>query len=183
MLKPLDIVILLAAHLEGLRDAAWTFASLAVRLGVSPSQVHTGLKRAEAARLWHARDRRAMELLLVDFAAHGIPHVFPPRVGPPARGIATASSWEALDRQLSPGPGYVWPHSGGTRIERTLEPLDRRVPTMVREDAGLHEALAMIDALRVGRTRERMLARDILKARLLGPPVESQVWLAAEPLP
>lgn len=181
MLKPLDIVIMLAAHLVGLRDDAWTYASLAGRLGVSASQVHAALKRGEVAQLWHAGDRRVKERLFVDFAAHGIPHIFPANVGAPERGIPTASSWDALDRQLAPGPGYVWPHPSGSRIERAVEPLDRRVPAMVRDDAQLHEALAMIDALRVGRARERMLGREILTARLVGPPVPIDYWLAAEP--
>ena len=181
MLKPLDIVIMLAAHLHGLREDAWTYASLSGGLGVSSSQVHGALKRGELAGLWSATFRRVRALVFVEFAAHGIPHLVPQRPGASVRGVPTAASWPSLRDRLSAGPAYVWPDARGPLIGAAVEPLDWRVPIMVRQDPALHEALAMIDALRIGRARERAFAREILTVGLVGPPIAQEQWLAAEP--
>ena len=179
MLKPLDIVVLLAAHFRS--DEEWTYASLSGGLGVSSSQVHGALKRGELAGLWSATFRRVRALVFVEFAAHGIPHLVPQRPGDSVRGVPTAASWPSLSDRLSAGPAYVWPDARGPLIGAAVEPLDCRVPLMVRHDPALHEALAMIDALRIGRARERAFAREILTVRLVGPPIAQEQWLAAEP--
>ena len=44
-----------------------------------------------------------------------------------------------------------------------ITPLYPKVPQAAREDAQLYELLALTDALRVGRPRERQLASDLLK--------------------
>ncbi|MBX3201187.1 MAG: hypothetical protein KF894_23815 [Labilithrix sp.] len=62
----------------------------------------------------------------------------------------------------------VWPAEGGAATVRgqMLTPLHRNVPLAAAEDPVLHELLALSDALRVGRARERELAREELKGRL-----------------
>jgi hypothetical protein len=49
-----------------------------------------------------------------------------------------------------------------------LEPLYRAVPKAVRKDPVLYELLALIDALRDGRARERQIAERELSTRLRG---------------
>jgi hypothetical protein len=48
----------------------------------------------------------------------------------------------------------------------TLEPLHKAAPKAARQDPVLYELLALIDALRDGRARERQLAERELTARL-----------------
>jgi hypothetical protein len=55
-----------------------------------------------------------------------------------------------------------WPEVRGIG----LEPLCRAVPRAVRKDAVLYELLALIDALRDGRARERQIGERELSARL-----------------
>ena len=48
----------------------------------------------------------------------------------------------------------------------TLEPLHKAAPKAARQDPMLYELLALIDALRDGRVRERHIAERELTARL-----------------
>ena len=60
----------------------------------------------------------------------------------------------------------VWPDAEGGVRGITFEPLHKTVPKAVRSDSVLHELLALIDAVRDGRARERQLAERELSARL-----------------
>jgi hypothetical protein len=61
----------------------------------------------------------------------------------------------------------VWPSATKDRTRgRMLAPLYRTVPLAVAEDPALHEYLALVDALRAGRARERALAKEELARRL-----------------
>ena len=61
---------------------------------------------------------------------------------------------------------YVWPSGDGTVRGQAIEPLYKSVPYAVSKDPELHQLLALIDALRVGRARERQIAGDELRRRL-----------------
>jgi hypothetical protein len=45
-------------------------------------------------------------------------------------------------------------------------PLYKSAPKAARQDAQLYELLALVDAIRAGRARERRLAAEMLEARL-----------------
>ena len=55
---------------------------------------------------------------------------------------------------------------GGTGSGTTLEPLHKIAPAAAAKDPALYEILALIDALRDGRSRERQIAERELAARL-----------------
>lgn len=59
----------------------------------------------------------------------------------------------------------VWPHPEGEIRGESLEPLYPSVVDAARRDSALHESLALVDALRIGRARERKLAIDLLAKR------------------
>jgi hypothetical protein len=60
----------------------------------------------------------------------------------------------------------VWPwHDGNTRSAR-LEPLYKRVPYAALRDPALYQLLALVDAIRDGRARERNMAERDLVHRL-----------------
>lgn len=48
-----------------------------------------------------------------------------------------------------------------------LEPLHPNVPDVAMQDQDLYDLLALVDAVRTGRARERKLAREELRSRLL----------------
>lgn len=167
-LKPQDVVI--ALKLAPLKGGAWTYAELARSLHVSTATVHQSVQRLTASRLFEARTlRQVVSPRLFELLVHGIPYVFPATLGATSRrGLPTGVSIPVLADKLVLGDEdcMVWPMKGGPAVGRTVEPLYRSVPEASLEDARLYEALALVDAIRVGRARERNLAAAELKERL-----------------
>jgi hypothetical protein len=173
-LKPLDIVVGLKAHLWS-GSLAWSFDRLAASLGIAASQAHTSLRRLETARLYRPASRSLRTHAFGLFAEHGIPHVFPAEVGERTVGMPTAHAAPPLCDLLVSGEAYVWPSKDG--IEgRGVIPLHPEVPGAAAADDALYRALALIDALRVGRVRDRRLASEELP-RLLAEPGRDAAWV------
>jgi hypothetical protein len=90
--------------------------------------------------------------------------------------MPTAHAAPPLSDLLVSGVAYVWPSSAG--IEgRAVMPLHPSVPEAAATDDALYRALALIDALRVGRVRDRKLASEELP-RLLAGPGHDAAWVA-----
>lgn len=101
----------------------------------------------------------------------GLRYVFPAQLGETGKGVPTSIGGSpALSAKLLVGDEdhVVWPAKGrAARVRgRTLAPLYRTVPQAAADDPLLHEYLALTDALRVGRARERALAKEELSKRL-----------------
>lgn len=165
MLKPQDVLVLL--RLAG-DSSTWTFKSLASDLGMSVSETHAALERACESGLYDPRKRKVREHALLEFAIHGIPYVFPARPLPRARGIVTAHSAEPLIGRIvvSDDDRLVWPHPEGTEFGDAIEPLYRSAPEAARRNPKLHRRLALVDALRIGRAREKKMAAEALDEEL-----------------
>jgi hypothetical protein len=167
-LKPQDVAIALrlAAHPGG--DTSQR--ALAAALRISASEVNHGLARLAAARLYIRAERRIAKHALLEFLLYGIKYAFPAQLGMFGTGLPTAFSTAPLAAKLliDPDDYVVWPAEGiaGAVRGRELEPLYPRVPEAAAADARLHEYLALVDAIRVGRARERKLATAELTARL-----------------
>ncbi|RYF43790.1 MAG: MarR family transcriptional regulator, partial [Comamonadaceae bacterium] len=58
-------------------------------------------------------------------------------------------------------------HPEGKAKGPTLSPLYRTAPQAALADPSLHRLLALLDALRTGRARERNLAAQLLEAELM----------------
>ncbi len=84
------------------------------------------------------------------------------------RGMPTAWAAPPLSEQIAAGdePPPVWPDPEGEARGIAFEPLYRSAPKAAKRDRALYEMLALVDALRDGRARERQLAAKELKARL-----------------
>lgn len=174
MLKPLDVVVGLKAHLWPAADA-WSYERLAIAIGVSPSQAHMSLGRLQRAGLYRGGDRSLRTHAFTLFAAHGIPFVFPAEPGAQTFGMPTAHAAPPLRDQLAYAEAYVWPGAGGVS-GRSVAPLHHVAPQAAAADALLYGSLALIDALRVGRARERALAVEGLE-RILSSPQRDSQWL------
>lgn len=105
---------------------------------------------------------------LLEFCTHGVRYAFPAVAGPVTRGVPTSFGVEPLASQISSTAAEVpvWAYAKGTQRGPSLSPLYRTVPQAALADPALHEALALVDALRAGRTRERALAATLLRERL-----------------
>jgi hypothetical protein len=165
-LLPQDVVVL--AKLACYGGERPPIAQVASDLALSPSQVHASLKRLERSRLVDAQTGRPLLKAVEEFLIHGVKYVFPAQRGEATRGVPTAYAAPPLNDQITADGDLlpVWPDAEGDVRGVTLEPLHRAAPKAARKDPALYEILALIDALRDGRVRERQLAERELSARL-----------------
>ena len=143
-------------------------AEMAADLDLSPSQIHASLKRLERSRLIAPKTSHPSLRAVEEFLLHGVKYAFPAFRGGATRGIPTAYAAPPLVVQIADGGDLppVWPDPEGKVRGLTLEPLHRAAPAAARKDPVLYELLALVDALRDGRVRERQVAERELTARL-----------------
>jgi hypothetical protein len=172
ILKPQDVVV--AIKLMSYRKARPPMAQIAVDLKMAASEIHAALKRGEAAHLISPQKvgNRPNIPALEEFLIHGLKYAFPAERGEPTRGIPTAYAAPPLDKLITASDDLppVWPYPEGTTRGVAFEPLYPTVPVAALNDPFLYECLALVDTLRDGRTRERKIAEQELKARLRGRP-------------
>jgi hypothetical protein len=113
-------------------------------------------------------DYRPNLLAIEEFLIHGLKYAFPAERGELTRGVLTAYAAEPLRQVIVLGdePPPVWPYPTGLARGIAFEPLYRTAPKAALRDPGLHEVLALADALRDGRARERKLAAEMIMSRL-----------------
>jgi hypothetical protein len=186
-LRPQDVVVVL--KLLASDGNPWSYSRLGQELAMSASHVFASVDRARTSRLLDfaaipprgrpvrvarpSRDRVAVlprpnRHNLKEFLIHGVKYAFPVKRGGPTRGIPTAEAAAPLkqhfvqDFSLPP----VWPHPEGSVRGIEFSPLYKSVPVAALRDPKLHELLALVDAIREGRAREREIAIRELTARI-----------------
>lgn len=161
-----DVVVL--AKLVSYGGRRPPIAQTAADLSLSPSQVHSSLRRLVQSRLIGDDDGRPNLRAVEEFLVHGVKYSFPVRRGEITRGVPTAHAALPLSQHISAGsdPPPVWPSAEGQVRGSTLEPLHKSAVMASAKDPALYELLALIDALRDGRARERQLAERELGVRL-----------------
>lgn len=107
-----------------------------------------------------------MRQALFDFLVHGLAVVFPVKPGAIVRGIPTAHSAPPLNKEILSDEDYVWSSAKGSARGQGIIPLYATAPLAALEDEKLHILLALADALRVGKAREKNLAVQELKNRI-----------------
>lgn len=164
-LKPQDLLVVLKLAID--RYAPRSYAALAEALAMSASEVHAAVARAIGC---HLVEREGGELVvnraaLQDFVVHGLRFVFPAVTGPVTRGMPTGAAAPILRGRFGEVDALpmVWPDPEGEVRGVSLLPLYPTVPQASRNDPRLHDALALVDALRAGAAREREMARELFK--------------------
>lgn len=167
-MKSQDIVVALKLLSE--TEKPRPFAVLASELGMSASEVHGAVGRLREGRLVALEGRKVSRQALRDFLVSGIAHVFPAREGEPARGLPTAWAAPVLKAvfKSSDGSVPVWPHPKGESRGPSVTPLYKSAPDAAMKDRDLYDCLALVDAVRLGRARERKAAIEALDKRILG---------------
>jgi hypothetical protein len=168
VLRPLDIVVLLKLSLgKGERP---TYLKMANQLHLYPSEVYASIKRLRVSHFVQGAELkdRLNRSALLEFLQHGIRYVFPADKGALTPGIPTAHAAPPLSKMIAAGadPPPVWPFANGTMRGYAFTPLHKNVPMAALDDPKLYELLALVDALRDGRTREREIAARELRRRL-----------------
>jgi hypothetical protein len=135
---------------------------------MSASEVHAGIKRATAARLMDMERKMPFRSNLFEFLIHGVKYAFPPDRGGISRGMPTGYAAQPLrDLIIQPDePPPVWPDPVGQVRGYEFSPLYSSVPAACRVDPKLYELLALVDAIRDGRARERKIAIEELQIRI-----------------
>ena len=168
MLKPIDLVVLLKLSLENGRRPP--YLRLANELHLYPSEVYAAVKRARASHLVHGQELedRLNRSALLEFLLHGVRYAFPAEKGSPTRGVPTSYAAPPLRKSIVDAGELppVWPYPEGKVRGYSFLPLHKNVPQAALEDKRLYELLALVDAIRDGRARERELAGQELSRRL-----------------
>jgi predicted XRE-type DNA-binding protein len=165
IMSPIDIVVLL--KIVTYANASWKQEQLAEALYISQSEVSKSLVRSKFAGLIDASGKKVFKMALLEFLQFGIKYAFPQQPGAIVRGIPTAHSAAPLNDTIVSKDHYVWPYGKGDVRGQAITPLYPSVVDAVQKDKKLHEFLALVDALRVGRAREKEIAVTALKDRIL----------------
>lgn len=158
-LRPHDVCVLLALALQ----PVVTYRELAQVVGLSLGETHNASKRLELARLAAPGKAPVSKRGTLEFLSFGVPYVFPAQVGSPMRGIPTAFSAPPIASEIRSSEPIVWPSARGTARGPSLVPLSGVVEHIWESNKQLYHLIALVDAIRVGRARERSLARESLQ--------------------
>lgn len=177
-LKPQDVVLIL--KLIAAESAQWSFGKLGKELSMSTSHAFDSAMRAQNSRLLSITKAppsppKARGVLfepnrsnLKEFLIHGVKYSFPVERGGFTRGLPTAEAAPPLREYFSESSAAppVWPYAEGTVRGAAFSPLYDNVPEAATKDAKLYELVALVDAIREGRAREREIAIRELSARI-----------------
>lgn len=165
-MNPHDLLVLLKLIAVG-RHENWTYNSLAVGLAISPSQVHSAIKRTLHSGLAVKIGDKvfANTSNLNEFIVHASSYVFPPKLGSLVRGMPTVHGAPPISDLITADgePLPVWPDPKGTVRGLSFSPLCKSVPVAANNDKKLYELLVLVDTIRGGRAREREIAKKELK--------------------
>jgi hypothetical protein len=164
-MSPLDVVVLL--KLISLGDQPWTQKTLADTIHISQSEISKSLARSRYAGLLDPSGKKVRRLTFFEFLRYGIACVFPQQPGAVTRGIATAHSAAPLNKYIQSNEHYVWPSGKGNLRGQSIVPLFPSVVEAVPNDSQFYELLTLVDALRVGRVREKEFAITELQKRIV----------------
>ncbi len=127
---------------------------------MSASEVHAAVRRLIEARLLDPETKQVRFQALSNFLVHGVPYAYPASPKEVTRGMPTAWAAPAMSGKFSATEQLppIWPDPDGQIQGVAVDPLYVSVPGAARRDPELYHLLALVDALRFGRARERAFA-------------------------
>lgn len=188
MMKSQDMVILLklasledseqengpqsAHHGAVTGEDPYSVRGLEAAVGISKTEVSASINRSLNSGI-AVKDRKtgrpkANRRQVLEFIIHGIRYVFPVKPGAMQRGLPTAFAAPVLRESLHSAGSLisVWPYAHGREMGQSVEPLFKTVPEAAERDERLYAYLALVDAIRLGNSREANLAINVLSERL-----------------
>ena len=163
--KSLDVYVWLKLCLE--RDVK-TYEQLGEKLGMSASEVHAAVRRGTEAGLVRSESKKVISEAFLDYLIHGVRYAFPAVSGRLARGMPTGFAAPCLAGEFAETElPAVCEHAEGTVRGQSVEPLHPSAPAASARDENFYRVLALVDALRGGRARERSAAATRLRKLLL----------------
>lgn len=163
-MRPQDVVILL--KIASAKTEPCLGKDIATDLHISSSEVSESLNRSQMAELLDSSKKKLMRQAFLEFVEHGLKYVFPAIPGRIVRGMPTAHSASPLNNLIQSSENFVWLDAHGISRGQSIEPLHPGVVQAAKKDNLLYELLALTDALRVGKSREKKLAFNEIKKRI-----------------
>lgn len=166
-LQAIDVLVIL--KLVALGQPAAPVRLLADELGLSKSAVALSVHRLEACGLLRRDEngRRINRLALRDCLEHAVRWIAPAEIGGTRIGLPTAHAAPPLSARLIGGEDpVVIPLPRGPARGRAVTPLHPLAPRAAARDPKLHALLALVDAFRIGRARDREVASLELRSCL-----------------
>lgn len=164
--KSLDVYVWLRLCIE---KGKKTYGQLGQDLGMSASEVHAAVRRGGQAGVLKPESRQVVVAALLDYLLHGVRYAFPAPPGRVARGMPTGFAAPCLSGEFAESElPAVWEHAEGMVRGQSVEPLHPSAPEASARDENFYRVLALVDALRGGRARERSAAASRLRRILSG---------------
>ncbi len=167
MLGSSEIYVLAGALANA--DKKPTLRALARQLHVDHTLVHRALKRADDAGLYNGASKQVNRANFEELLAHAARFIAPVTLGELTRGTRAAWAAEPISRRIrqqSDEPPPVWPDVDGAVRGQALRPLHPAAAQASQESPALSSLLAIIDSLRAGDVRVRLVAAEELHAAL-----------------
>jgi len=173
LLKPQDTLLALKYWSLRLNGQHASVRELAESLAMSPSEASKGAKRLLVSGLLVDREGvfYAEANALFEWLSYGVRYAFPAQTLGFGRGMGTAWNCSLIKAAIVPPvPGHVWASASasGTQEGIFVKPIYAGVPLAAFKDEQLYKALALVDAVRLGKPRELVVARESLKILLTG---------------
>lgn len=161
-LKPQDVAVALRLALGP--EAAYD--EIAADLSMSASTAHASVRRLQRAGLLRPESRSVNRHALLEFLEHGLRYVFPATPDAMARGVPTAYSGPLLASEIVAEDAVVWADPDGRARGHAIPPLVEKAATLPTKCPAVYDLLTLVDAIRIGRVRERSRAMALLKEHL-----------------
>jgi hypothetical protein len=164
-MRPHDIVILLKMITLG--NKKWTMEEMGNYLGISSGEISKAMDRNAIARLVSSDKARVNTSALRDFLICGLRYVYPAQLGSSTRGIPTSHSAPPINQFIVQGnENYVWSYYKGSKRGSSIIPLYPKIPKIVEGQPDLYELLVIADTFRIGRAREKDIAKKELDKKI-----------------
>lgn len=102
----------------------------------------------------------------MEFLEHAVKFAFPAQMDRRTLGVPTAYSGPALAGEIMAEEPLVWPDANGSTVGQAMIPLYEKAAELPSKCPYVYEMLTLVDAVRVGRARERSMAVTKLRERL-----------------
>ncbi len=150
--------------------SATTLAARAPGLSLADAHPISASGRSASARSHLGSAAVVDRRNLAEFAVHGAKYAFAPERLPVGPGVPTSHAAPAFAGVFAAGhEPLVWPDALGAVRGEGLLPLHPCAPGAALRDPALYELLALFDALRAGRARERGMAANRLQKLIASP--------------
>ena len=163
-LQPVDLLV--ALKLAALGDANTPLRDLEEQLGIPKSTLALSLKRLAAYRIVREVGglRRLQRIGVRDLVEAGARWIAPGEIGDIELGLFTSHAAEPLAHHLMGDPDpLVMPLPRGPDRGRAVTPIHPAAPRAAARDEKLYRLLVITDAFRIGRARDREVAKTELR--------------------